>query len=120
MSGVCNPALEGLSRLGYVPIKHGGKFSLTKTLSFESFRTYRTETLQVQVSGALKVGKSLVGKVKFTTVEPGMRLGNGRQQIVRDEVPGPHLRGVRISARPSPPGARLGRARRVTGRALLR
>lgn len=67
VSGICTVAGEGLSYLGYLPIKHGGRFSVSKTVSFQSERSYRTETLHAQESGTVKAGKSIIGTLRFTT-----------------------------------------------------
>ncbi len=64
---LCTTASQALGHVGYVSVKSNGRFSVDKTVSFEDLATYRTVSARVQLSGKLKVGKSVVGSLKITT-----------------------------------------------------
>jgi hypothetical protein len=64
---LCTTEVQALGHVGYANVKPNGKFSIDKTVSFDDFQTYRTVSARVQLSGKLKVGKSVVASLKITT-----------------------------------------------------
>ena len=91
-SVLCPTGNAGLARIGFVPVKRGGKFSIKKTVSFENL-DYEKATVQVQFSGTLKPGKKAVGTLKITTTATDCAADSGVQKSFSLKYEGPYYGG---------------------------
>jgi hypothetical protein len=64
-TGLCPTGAIALAQAGFAKVKHGGKFALSKTLHVEN--DYEKFTVQVKLTGTLKVGKKATGDLTVTT-----------------------------------------------------
>jgi len=88
----CEQGGQALARLGYLPVKHG-KFSANKDVTYENLRTYRKETVHLQVTGRLKTGKSIVGSFKFIIAGTACEAESGVAKAFSLKYQGPYYGG---------------------------
>jgi alanyl-tRNA synthetase len=92
-TAICASGGSALGRVGYVTIKRGGKFSVNKTVKVTNYQTYETSSVQVQLSGTLKVGKKVVGALKITTTARDCTADTGKSRSFSMKYQGPYYGG---------------------------
>jgi hypothetical protein len=92
-TAICQTGALALARLGYVPVKRGGKFSVNKAVTVTDAESYRSYSVQVQLSGKLKVGKSLTGTLKVTTTATDCTADSGVAKSFAMKYKGPYFGG---------------------------
>jgi len=92
-TAICSSGSSALSQIGYVPVKHGGKFSVSRTIMGGGPESSVSSSVHVRFSGTLKAGKKVTGSLEITTTASDCTADTGVSKSFSMKYKGPFYGG---------------------------